>query len=238
MPFNNKYLFNFVDEFHSLVIPSLRSSGCYGIKCHEELNNVYMAVKALTPRDDLDFRVYMHEGGRNCAHHALLLGRSLCTYVGKDNRGAPVWPIGWRGSISHTATAAVAVVCRVDACSAIGIDIEQWMDCEMARDVMSEICDPSEMLILGGASASNTTRLFSAKEAIYKALFPYAGRFMEFSAARLTGAFGGCLEFQLADEWSEEWRKGDAVSVLIADTPSHVLSLALPSRHRVNILYS
>ncbi|GAB4088284.1 4'-phosphopantetheinyl transferase [Hydrogenophaga soli] len=114
-------------------------------------------------------------------HNDVLIGSS----------GEPLWPLGYIGSITHTAGLAAAVFApKTDAFSGIGIDIERVArrcDFEALHEL---VIDERERACLQGSPAKFTdamlsTIAFSAKESIYKAAFSSVGRFFDFSAARV-----------------------------------------------------
>jgi 4'-phosphopantetheinyl transferase EntD len=105
--------------------------------------------------------------GRACARRAL--GEDVAILVGEG--GAPVWPPGVFGSITHTDDDAAAVIATVP----IGIDLESRA--EVARvDLRGMVALPSE-------HEYDPALLFSAKESVYKCL--YAGEFLEFHDVEL-----------------------------------------------------
>lgn len=73
----------------------------------------------------------------------------------------PLWPDGMTGSISHAAGLAVAAVARPPV--RLGIDLEE--DKPLDPGLVEEICLPAE-------GAMPPIRVFSAKEAIFKAEYP------------------------------------------------------------------
>lgn len=106
--------------------------------------------------------------GRLCAAEALLsLGKT--GRVGRMGR-APLWPDGAVGSISHTNRRAMAVVSTSHA--ALGLDCETRLTEAEAHEI--------ENVIFGPDDAANrpedmtpgdfATLVFSAKEAVYKAI--------------------------------------------------------------------
>jgi len=83
--------------------------------------------------------------------------------------GAPVWPTGVVGSLAHDDDLAVAVVAAATSFTGIGIDIEP------AEPLSAEVADivRIDRDVLDGVDETLATRLlFSAKEAVYKAVFP------------------------------------------------------------------
>lgn len=121
-------------------------------------------------------------GGRLCAEHALeRLGMFHCG-VPRGPQGAPLWPPGIAGSITHTDNAAYALVASRSDGAGLGIDSEPLVDESAQSAVASLCCCPSERAAwLGGTDCRlRTTLLFAAKEAFYKAAWPAVGRFIDF----------------------------------------------------------
>ena len=106
--------------------------------------------------------------GRLCAALALrAAGQPIA--VGRNGR-APTWPPGLAGSITHSDCRAIAVVSLTH--SAIGVDCETIMPEALAIRLHAEILHPQETELRPDNMpfASFLTVIFSAKEAIYKAL--------------------------------------------------------------------
>jgi 4'-phosphopantetheinyl transferase EntD len=122
--------------------------------------------------------------GRWCARRALAeLGVARAPIL-VGERGAPGWPPGIVGSITHCPGYAAAVVGRSDRVATIGIDAEP--DEPLPDGVLEEISLPAERdrlarLEPGGVSWERL--LFCVKEAVYKAWFPLARRWLEFTEA-------------------------------------------------------
>ena len=97
--------------------------------------------------------------------------------------GAPVWPDGYVGSITHTNAIAAAIVARGPAVRGLGLDLET--DDPFDDAVMATIvCRPEELLPgLDPSDPRNLQRgklIFVIKEAAYKLYRPLAGAFLEF----------------------------------------------------------
>ncbi|WP_421905752.1 4'-phosphopantetheinyl transferase family protein [Mameliella sp.] len=102
---------------------------------------------------------------------------------------APVWPKGLVGSISHAAGICLGVVARADNFRSLGIDIEG--DAPLAEDLIPEICLPEELaLVPANLRAARAKRLFSAKEAAYKAHYPLAAQAFGFHGLQVDLAQG------------------------------------------------
>jgi len=119
--------------------------------------------------------------GRDAARRALgLLGIDACA-IPKDPAGPPCFPSNITGSITHAGrdvTLAAAVATR--AALLLGIDAEEArvLDPDVAARVAS--ADDLAALELLGLGPLTPLVAFSAKEAVYKALYPRFRTFLEF----------------------------------------------------------
>jgi 4'-phosphopantetheinyl transferase EntD len=107
--------------------------------------------------------------GRACARAALAgLGHGEAV-IAKGDNGAPVWPAGIAGSITHTQDYAAALVGESSRFAGIGIDAERSGG--VTRDLWPRLFSEAEQKMLGIHSDPllAATLLFSAKEASYKA---------------------------------------------------------------------
>src|SRR6267378_3571351 len=103
--------------------------------------------------------------GRLCAEFALRCLGAASTHVAMAADRAPVWP---------------------DA--GLGIDSEWIIDPAAARDI-ADVCMVDEAALFkpddGRSFCEFCTFVFSAKEAVYKCLFPLTRKFLEFSDVRI-----------------------------------------------------
>jgi 4'-phosphopantetheinyl transferase EntD len=102
--------------------------------------------------------------------------------------GAPMWPAGVQGSMTHCVGYAAAAVGPVAQISAIGIDAEP--DAPLPDGVLNLIATPAEQdrlaTIQPEADSPDWDRLlFSAKEAVYKAWFPLVGEWLDHQDAEI-----------------------------------------------------
>lgn len=124
-----------------------------------------------------------HLAGRIAAAHAL----PDHAVPGIGPSGEPLWPDGISGSISHSGTRAIAVVTQHPAL--IGIDCETILPENEALEIKDGIIDAQEEAVLsrsGYPFALALTLVFSAKESLFKALFPKVKSYMGFDSARIT----------------------------------------------------
>jgi len=102
--------------------------------------------------------------------------------------GAPKWPAGLQGSMTHCAGYAAAAVGPLTLIAAIGIDAEP--DAPLPDGVLDLVATPAELDRLAGTrlepDSPNWDRLlFSAKEAVYKAWFPLVHEWLDHQEAEI-----------------------------------------------------
>jgi 4'-phosphopantetheinyl transferase EntD len=124
---------------------------------------------------------------RTCARTALArLGQPMAAVL-PGPRGAPQWPEGVVGSITHCAGYRAAAVALARDVVSLGVDAEP--DEALPDHGMLElIALDSERIRLGELAArtpgiSWDRLLFSAKESVYKTWFPLARRWLDFESA-------------------------------------------------------
>jgi enterobactin synthetase component D len=133
--------------------------------------------------------------GRFCAARALAaLGRGPDSlHVARGKAGAPVWPEGIAGSITHTEGFASAAVARTSDFPAIGIDTEPIVSSARARNIAQAVAWACELAEARGAGCDRLealTLVFSAKESIFKCLHAHVGRWFGFHDVRLVEVDG------------------------------------------------
>jgi 4'-phosphopantetheinyl transferase EntD len=137
--------------------------------------------------------------------------------------GAPAWPAGVRGSMTHCAGYAAAAVGPAQRISAIGIDAEP--DAPLPDGALHLVATPAERdrvaeTPLGPGGPYWDRLLFSAKEAVYKAWFPLVGEWLDAQEAEIlfqphNGTFtavlsrdglivDGCPVTRLHGRWARE----------------------------------
>jgi 4'-phosphopantetheinyl transferase EntD len=118
--------------------------------------------------------------GRACARRALTqLGIPACPIPVGDAR-APVWPEQIVGSISHCGKFAAAVAAYRINIQGLGVDLET-AEC-LDEPLLTIVCRPEELLWLGKSDSGFAfDKLFySAKESLYKCVWPTVRRFIDF----------------------------------------------------------
>lgn len=150
-----------------------------------------VALQAAVPRRQTEFLA-----GRACAALALHALASPILSVDFNPDRSPNWPQGFVGSITHSATHVCAIAARANRYAMLGLDLEHLMPDAQALEIADLILTPAEAMLRPAAlsPADFTTLVFSAKEALYKAIYPKLQRIIEFHDVTLTALSpGGAL---------------------------------------------
>ncbi|WP_086831849.1 4'-phosphopantetheinyl transferase, partial [Streptomyces sp. NRRL B-24572] len=127
---------------------------------------------------------------RFCARAALAALGVPPAPILRGERGAPRWPSGTTGSMTHCDGYRAAAVARTGRVLSLGIDAEPHLPLPdpAVRDLVTL---PEERRGLARLAAARPQvcwdrLLFSAKESVYKTWFPLTGRWLDFQEARVT----------------------------------------------------
>jgi 4'-phosphopantetheinyl transferase EntD len=154
------------------LLTALLDSDLFGAEIRDRGQPVFLPaleealVEKAAPKRRREFAL-----GRACARSALeKLGHGGAV-IGKGANGAPLWPDGITGSITHTQNYAAALVGETRRFFGIGVDAERVGG--VTRDLWPRLFDDAErdhLMSLGETDRLIiATLLFSAKEACYKA---------------------------------------------------------------------
>lgn len=142
---------------------------------------------AADERSDIENAVLKRQrefiAGRTSARMALMQMGYTNQPVPRSASRAPLWPEGVVGSISHNSHYCVAVTSLSSLYTGIGIDIESPVG--LSPDLVNLVCTPSEREFLSHRSGPVRGKLaklfFSAKESVYKCIFPIFSEQLEFT---------------------------------------------------------
>ncbi|MFD4631023.1 4'-phosphopantetheinyl transferase [Streptomyces sp. NPDC058284] len=174
---------------------------------------------------------------RHCARTALARIGVPPAPILPGQRGAPGWPAGVVGSMTHCAGYRAAVVARAGEVTSVGIDAEPG---EPLRDpeVLNLVADETERAALAALGVRHPATpwdrlLFSAKESVYKTWFPLTGRWLGFEDAHVELTPDGTFTARLLVEgpvvggvglrgFSGRWtvRDGIAATAIVLPVPS------------------
>ncbi|MFT5757023.1 MAG: enterobactin synthetase component D [Alteromonadaceae bacterium] len=166
------------------------------------LNNSSLSARAVTKRKA------EHVAGRLCIHwcYQMLTNQTL-PIIHADKHGCPVWPFPFKGSISHSQTMAVGVLTQNSNVLSLGVDIETILNDKTTAEIVNMVLSSTEQSVHTSLYNEEyneempfnrfVTLVFSAKEAIYKALYPLVKHFFDFSAATLVSISKTKIQFVL-----------------------------------------
>ncbi|MFF5183512.1 4'-phosphopantetheinyl transferase [Streptomyces sp. NPDC000345] len=130
---------------------------------------------------------------RSCARRAMEKLGVPPQPVLPGERGAPQWPDGLTGSMTHCDGYAAAALVRAADLASVGIDAEPHQP--LPEGVLSAVALPVEEQRLRRLGADRPEvhwdrLLFSAKESVYKAWFPLTRKWLDFSEADIDVSAG------------------------------------------------
>ncbi|GIJ28487.1 4'-phosphopantetheinyl transferase [Micromonospora qiuiae] len=137
---------------------------------------------------------------RDCARRALGQMGLAPAPILPGVRGAPVWPDGVVGSMTHCDGYRGAALARSAEIATIGVDAEPHAP--LPDGVLGAIALPGERTRTAALAADQPAvcwdrLLFSAKESVYKAWFPLTGRWLGFDEADIELAPDGTFVARL-----------------------------------------
>jgi 4'-phosphopantetheinyl transferase EntD len=179
--------------------------------------------EALGPRATQRRRVYFSLG-RAAARDALADLGEVVSPVRRGADGEPLWPDGIVGAITHSGEVAMSIVGRRTEYLGLGLDIEQ-LEPGLSARAERLVCTPAERAWLATGPESWRTMLFSAKEAVFKALYPIERVWLAFGDAELTWHDRECsFVARLLKRAGAEHPAGSILRVQCTVTHTEVLS--------------
>ncbi|XBS68697.1 4'-phosphopantetheinyl transferase superfamily protein [Acerihabitans sp. KWT182] len=148
--------------------------------------------------------------------------------AGEDR--APRWPGNVQGSLSHNASLAVCIgrVRPRERISGLGIDVETLIADARAPDLWPGIISTEEHALLAATALSFAVALtlaFSAKESLYKALYPQVKRYFDFLDARVIGLTDKHIVLELVVELTPQLPAGMCFHCDYACSDAEVLTV-------------
>ena len=151
-------------------------------KLHPAEENYFSQLSSVSRKEH-------YRSGRICAGEVLSKLGTLGQPVLRDPKTRePLWPEGISGAITHSGNWAAAAAGKTSDVLGIGIDLE---DLERRVDprVSRHVCIPEEQKWLHECEEicleQHLKMIFSAKESIFKAFFPYTRTYLHFHDARI-----------------------------------------------------
>lgn len=151
--------------------------------------------------------------GRYAAKEAMQnsnIDKEAVKTVGVGPHRCPIWPDKFIGSITHNKGKAICAVTGSDSFAQLGIDFQSYISNTAALQIEESIHsnDEKKLLVKQGISSNvATTIIFSAKESIFKALYPKVKKYFGFEEA-IVEAFSvkeGCLVITISNDLVNEY---------------------------------
>lgn len=223
----------FIQDVRALAIPAasaVSTIGCrYRLAAYRDAHFIALGVhcpnevKRAVAKRKAEYLAGRHLGA------LLLLQQGVAASIPTGMHRQPVWPDGWVGSISHTDTRAVSCLAPIDRIALLGIDLERWFDDSTASQVAANLINAREARLLHSFGAWNRalTLVFSAKEALFKAVYPAVGRYFDFDGAELVAVDGRrrLLTFRIAQALSPQVPAGRELHAHYSTLADEVLTL-------------
>lgn len=151
-------------------------------KLHPAEENYFSQLSSVSRKEH-------YRSGRICAGEVLSKLGTLGQPVLRDPQTRePLWPEGISGAITHSGNWAAAAAGKTSDVSGIGIDLED-LERQVDSRISRHVCIPEEQKWLQKCGEDflekNIKIIFSAKESIFKAFFPYTRTYLHFHDARI-----------------------------------------------------
>ena len=151
-------------------------------KLHPAEENYFSQLSSVSRKEH-------YRSGRICAGEVLSkLGTRGQPVLRDPQTQEPLWPEGISGAITHSGNWAAAAAGKTSEVSGIGIDLED-LERQVDSRISRHVCIPEEQKWLQECGEDfleqNLKIIFSAKESIFKAFFPYTRTYLHFHDARI-----------------------------------------------------
>ena len=151
-------------------------------KLHPAEENYFSQLSSVSRKEH-------YRSGRICAGEVLFkLGTRGQPVLRDPQTREPLWPEGISGAITHSGNWAAAAAGKTSEVSGIGIDLED-LERQVDSRISRHVCIPEEQKWLQECGEDFLEQylkiIFSAKESIFKAFFPYSRTYLHFHDARI-----------------------------------------------------
>ena len=151
-------------------------------KLHPAEENYFSQLSSVSRKEH-------YRSGRICAGEVLSKLGTIGQPVLRDPQTRePLWPEGISGAITHSGNWAAAAAGKTSDVLGIGIDLED-LERQVDSRISRHVCIPEEQKWLQECEEEcleqNLKIIFSAKESIFKAFFPYTRTYLHFHDARI-----------------------------------------------------
>lgn len=203
------------DMSHSISIENLYSFGCK-FNSRKYADQEAKRLKIEIPRSIVGAvgkRKAEFVAGRFCARKCMEYYGVASKNIPIGGHREPIWPDGFLGSITHSHNRAICVFGSTDEYRGVGVDIETIFPERLAQSVKNQILFGDELNFTGNTTLRKNTLVslaFSAKESLFKAIFPSVRKYFGFESAELSeiDMANSELSLTLTSNLSDVFRKG------------------------------
>ncbi|MBN1899531.1 MAG: 4'-phosphopantetheinyl transferase superfamily protein [Spirochaetes bacterium] len=183
----------------------------------EEKSVIAKAVK----KRQMDFA-----SGRWCAYQILdMMGRSDRPILTGEG-GEPLWPAGICGSISHTDSLACAIGALENNYTSVGLDIEKRTRPISQRALKIILNDDEELWLEQHRGRDLEKIIFSAKESIFKLLYPLTGKRFYFSYVSIISVDDKYFTARLNKDLDDTFKKGNEFKGIYFSDNEYILAIS------------
>jgi enterobactin synthetase component D len=192
----------------------------------EMLLNMGVELPVLSDRA-VEKRTSEFYAGRWCATQAIYKKNSLYLTPKINDDRSPLWPVNFVGSISHSKDKAIAVVSSSDEYIGLGVDIQDEISIGEQLDISDLILSDDEAMLCRKIKVNMAFEaFFSAKESIYKALYPSCLDMFEHKDVEIVSVneHSSSFEIRLLRDLKVSWSKGQVFIVQYFIAQTYVLT--------------
>ena len=191
----------FADE-HALIIADISASDPEFV---HYLSSLGLSLETLKPREK-EARL------TEVAYNSLIarLGTELPLPREHGRMGEPIWPEGLVGSVTHKNGTAIVAIAECKKYQSLGIDLE-YVDPLREHNIQSRVLTAAEQKF--NQSQADLLLIFSAKESIYKAIYPLTHEFFGFKDVECVAKAQNKLTFILKRRLGDNFESGCEISV-------------------------
>jgi enterobactin synthetase component D len=157
-------------------------------------------VSAVIAADSPPNRAAEREAGRRCAALALAGAGAADLRVGTHHDRSPAWPAGFVGSITHAAGFVSACAAPATELRGIGLDSEAVIAPVVRSEIEATVTRAGELSRTTVAGALDDghlfTLVFSAKESVYKCLYPIVLQIFDFCDVEMAAVDASARTFR------------------------------------------
>lgn len=152
----------------------------------------------------------------------------------KDEQGRPKWPEQVTGSITHSGEwVAILLGLKTEPCFSVGLDLQEINIAKTRHGIRRHILTTEEERLLEQQIQEQpeiVLYLFSAKEALYKALNPITQLYLGFKEVNLIHLSKNSFHFQLLQKETRKFLRTDLIQVDYQTSDQFILSSVQMSR--------